>query len=355
VSRIAVIIALSCCLLGCGHQSGLNAALADYSERLTRVLALNEVPAVMVPIQPLHYPERRPLRLDLPDFQMDLLDFLKLLTCDLNTLVAERNTGLGKVLTDSQLWRYEVKFVRLARTCADQIRTTQPELAGRLLSIANAKQTLQPRVAWNALWAGPEFQAFLGLRSPAVSEAFLEAEGEDTARSLSQLVRWRQDAIQDVADFEVGLERVNRDLIAFPRLGEVIYQMELAVTFFQQLNSQLDQHVVRAPVCRERKPNEKSRILMNVLTQIYVGRVQPHLADLQRLYRAWAPPLWALYQVSITGLEDNALNPALARWVAVYLAPTPKGIEARFQAELREHAAVWNRMLAQCGMAAGTP
>lgn len=339
---------------GCSQDAGLPGEFEDYEQRLARVLEMPEVATARWPDRLLRYPSRRNLQWTLKEYHIDLSDFLGVLTCDLNTLIAERNTGLGKVWPASQQWRYEVKFIRLAQRCAGDLVDSQPELATMLAGVAEEKRDALSKIAWNATWAGPEFQTFLALRPLDSSAVVLtESEGVETARALEDLATWTIEASQADLAFETGLERANRALIASPRLGEILYEMERTVSFFQRLNRQLEQRLQGRPICLDAHPNERARIAVNVLTQRYIGRIQPQLAGLQRLFSTWAPPLASLYHVFMSEGRLRVGNEALNGWITSYLDGGDQGLEHRFHRELQVHAALWTQLMGQCGMTPG--
>lgn len=352
--RIAGLVVMVVSFSGCSQDAGLPGELEDYGQRLARVLEMPEVAAALSPDLSLRYPDRRNLQRAFKEYHIDLSDFLGVLTCELNTLIAERNSGLGKVWPASHQWRYEVKFIRLAQRCARDLDGTQPDLAAMLASVAEEKRGALSTVAWNATWAGPEFQTFLALRPLDLSAVILiESNGVETARALENLTTWTIEASHADQAFETGLERANRALIASPRLGEILYEMERTVSFFQRLNRQLEKRLQGRPICLDAHPNERARIAVNVLTQRYIGRIQPQLAGLQRLFSAWAPPLASLYHVFMSASRLEVGNDAVKEWITAYLDGGDQGLEHRFHRELQVHAALWTQLMGQCGMSPG--
>ena len=73
--------------------------------------------------------------------------------------MAERNSGLGKVMPPSQQLLYEHRLLAGARVCVDTLLATgeAPDLLARLRDVVQIKERDMPRAYWNATFASSEF------------------------------------------------------------------------------------------------------------------------------------------------------------------------------------------------------
>jgi hypothetical protein len=89
-------------LSSCGQRQGLESLLDNYHYRLSNVFEfehsdhLAEMNEDALPL----YPSRRQLHQPLSPISVNLLEFLRLSRCDLQRLIGERNSSLGKFMPD---------------------------------------------------------------------------------------------------------------------------------------------------------------------------------------------------------------------------------------------------------------
>lgn len=92
---VPAVCALS--LLGCNPFSDAESLTDEYLERLARVLDTAPVPRAELPAASIP-PRRRERILALPELDLGMLDFLSLYGCELQYVVGERNSVMGKVM-----------------------------------------------------------------------------------------------------------------------------------------------------------------------------------------------------------------------------------------------------------------
>ncbi|MFP3442432.1 DUF3080 family protein, partial [Pantoea sp. SIMBA_133] len=77
-------------------------------------------------------PRRRDRVLTMPELDMGMLDFLSLYGCELQYVVGEKNSVMGRVMQPLNRLRYEIRFIEAARDCLPDIEDEEfaEELAG---------------------------------------------------------------------------------------------------------------------------------------------------------------------------------------------------------------------------------
>ncbi len=157
----AALLSLGVMLLsGCGEGS-VQRALDDYAAAVAAALPDTAASTVTKPSSTPRYPDRRELRLTVPDLMIGFGDFLEITNrCGLGPMVAERNSAMGKLMPDSRRLAYEQTLYARLADCRDQpSQSEDPEVAvfaHRLAAIVERKRAELPRVYWNATFAGPE-------------------------------------------------------------------------------------------------------------------------------------------------------------------------------------------------------
>ncbi len=208
---------LSVCLLllsACGEDS-VQGALHDYAAAVAAALpAAAASRQTDLPSMP-RYPERRALRLTVPDLMIGLGEFLEITKrCGLGPLVAERNSAMGKVMPDSRRLAYEQTLYARLAVCRDQPAQNEVSddavFARRLADIVERKRAELPRVYWNASFAGPEmadlFSASRGRRGWVPGDGTLD-RALDAMAYLRQVYQWlgEPDRSIDVSGLESNL------------------------------------------------------------------------------------------------------------------------------------------------------
>ena len=135
-SHLLVLIFFIACLSACQPYEQLSDDLQDYQQRLARVLE-SEKPAFIVGNLPA-YPPLKTLENTLSQPSIKLSEFYQLQHCQLATLVAERNTSLGKLQLPSTRFHYEKQLIRGLQECIKQ--TQQPDLKEHLQAWLHIKQ-----------------------------------------------------------------------------------------------------------------------------------------------------------------------------------------------------------------------
>lgn len=117
--RISIVSAGIVTLFGCFGGDTVKQSIEDYSERLSRVLdtplpdTFND--KITTPLPKLA--DSAKLKHNIEGVSINLREFYALQDCELGTVVAERNTSLGKSQLPSQRLAYESKLLSVLKSC----------------------------------------------------------------------------------------------------------------------------------------------------------------------------------------------------------------------------------------------
>jgi len=299
------------------------ALLNDYQSRLQRVLEIPATELSKPALAPL--PEIRTLSIVIPAATIDLTDMLALDICDLETLIAERNNSLGKVQTDASTLQYELKLLLKLGNCLKSptlVNQLAPELQATLQQIYLQKQQQLPAVFANVLSRDPTLRQQLSGSQRGV--AHNQSGLAESIQALQQLNRLRQLLHQQ--DYQAASQiRINSALGALHQsqlVADLQHSLRLAQQFFLILDQQLTQ-IPTTQLCQTDKT-----IRENLLTQIFIGRVQQELARLDGMATQLIAELQQLYQQHPLqqAIDQRLLQPQLG-----------------LQQQLRQHVAFWQR------------
>ena len=299
--------------------------LLDYQSRLERLLPQAQLTEQLQKPALAPLPETRTLVLRIPPATIDLTDMLALDVCDLETLIAERNSSLGKVQADSLLLHYELQLLDKLGNCLEKPALAErldAELRTKLQLIYQQKQQQLPAVFNNLLSRDQTLRQQLTGSQRGVSPG--QGGRTETLQALTKLLRLRQLIQQQDyrAASQIDINQALGDLHQTQLIADMQHSLRVAEQFFLQLNRAM------ATIPNDALCQTDRSVRDNVLTQIFIGRVQTELARLDGI--------------------ATELNNALLRLYQQH--PLQQSVQQRLQApqqslqhQLRQHVAFWQR------------
>ncbi|MBA4743328.1 MAG: DUF3080 domain-containing protein [Azoarcus sp.] len=347
VTLSAALAVLCVSLAGCDPFTSPQSLFDEYLDRSARVLDVDAVTS-NVPTAPL-LPRRRERVRPLPSMDVGMLDFLSLYGCELQHVVGERNSIMGKVMHPGSLLEYELRFVRAAEECADEIDSER--LRGRLAEVVEIKREALPDVAWNAIWGSEEIEHLL-TRSRGPLDV-----GHD--RDLAGAMASDLATLTEIVD-AIGKGRTDLDIAALDAMyqrwqsralaGQAVRGALLAATRLDDASRIVEARLGERPVCvaPEHRPRAAENMRGMFMT-VFVGHVQPYLADLTRVRREIVEPLSRLADIG-----KAAQSPAVVAYAERALRDArDDSVWASFDAAVARHVEAWQALLEQCGMRPG--
>ena len=338
----------------CSDANDPQAMLVDYVERVAN--ATDSPASANGPFASdlLSYPDRRDRRLPLADVRIGMLEFLGLMQCDLQEIVGERNSSLGKVMPVSQQLIYEHRLLVSARQCRRELAEKDSnlfELQQTLDEIVAIKSADLPRAYWNATFGSPEFEQMFSL---AAAPLRVDAEGESNPEieaALEHLAMLGKRLGEAAYRLEsAGLEAHYQALTSRRLAGELLGALELLGYHLDATARVIETRLARRPMCYDGRANPKARILDNVFRKYYVAQVQPYLSRVHRQTRNW---LERVNQLAKT--QQAQTTPAFAAYFDAQLSlDAPDALWARYERSLQRHTRAWQTILGQCGLMPGT-
>ncbi|WP_290905124.1 DUF3080 family protein [Halomonas sp.] len=237
-------------LTACGSGGDSNDLLIDYQRDLARRLDLAP-PSPASPDNIGAFPGQRERLVTIPETREGMLNVFALRECHITTLVAERNSTLGRVAPASQVWRYELTlWQRLTDCLASEVPERLAEAdRERLERLAATKTEQLPRAAWNGLFGSDEWAgSFSRVSSPLPLDALAPPEAQ--LESLVYLQALTKAASHDAPtpDLE-ALERHLRALDQRPYTAELLRTLTLATQRLDEASSLAERALARHDGC----------------------------------------------------------------------------------------------------------
>lgn len=343
-----VVVLLTAALLlgGCNPFSSAGPMMDEYVKRVARVLELNpelsELPSAAT------LPRRRERQLAVPELEMGMLDFLSLYGCQLQYVVGEKNSVMGRVMQPLNRLRYELRFIHAGEECLPQVdregvRESLEE------AIASKKETL-PFVLWNATWGVEEMESLFTLAKgdyPVAAEGNPVSDLAIDANRLNSLARKLLSG--DLSPSLDSVGAVQQRWQAEHRAGQLINSARLLVARLEDASVLLEQRIEGRPLCLDGKPNNQSDIVQNMFFSIYIEKIQPYISSIVRARNQLIEPLREL-----AAMQKEVMPAAFQEWYRYHLdGEADASLWFRLDQAMARHTRLWQKLLEQCGLRPG--
>lgn len=333
--RGLVVITILSAFIGCSFESGVTSDLHDYAERLSRVVDTDLI--YHSPVATLNYPAENQLVWPLQTFEISLTEFYSLQSCQIGSLVAERNTTLGKQQDQAAVFAYEVSLVNTLNDCILSLDDKHSQLAEKLQDWQRVKRQQLPKVWANMMQSVRENRLAFSKSTELLS---VEREDDDSAgvTALAYLVSLSKST-------DVSLDELNRQLkiLDASRLPAKLWRTQNLLA--ARLNDLTTALKVTLPnvSCENGRASEQAEILRNVFYLFFIEKIQPVGSRLNHLHYQLTPVLEQLQ-------ASPSIQPAFKQY-----------IEARnsefhiYQSSMSEHVKLWQTFLGRCNLSPQKP
>ncbi|HDZ38732.1 MAG TPA: DUF3080 domain-containing protein [Marinobacter sp.] len=332
-------------LAGCNPFSEARPMMDEYVERVGRVLDIEPEFSEIPPAEPI--PRRRNRVLPMPELELGMLDFLSLYGCELQYVVGEKNSIMGKVMQPLNRLRYEVHFIRAAGDCLDTVE--DKGLQGKLRKAIASKRESLPIAVWNATWGVEEVETLFTL-----AKGEYPVEAKDLLSDLSRNARQLNTSVVALLGQNLNVDlgfwgKVHQRWQAEYRAGQLVNSAKLVTARLRDATELIDERLGKRPLCLNGKPNSQSDIVQSMFFSIYIGKIQPYLADLRRARTDLIEPLSEL-----AAMQSDVMPVHFQDWYQSTLAlKGRKSIWSTLDAAVKSHTKGWQTLLEQCGLRPG--
>ena len=335
-------------LAGCNPFTEAEPMMEEYLSRLARVL---DAPASAPPSdlpRATTLPKRRDRVFLIPELELGMLDFLSLYGCELQYVVGERNSVMGRVMQPINRLRYEIRFIQSAERCVQQI--DDDELQATLEQAIESKRQTLPLAVWNATWGTEEIEKLFTLAKGHYPVAADQNSLTDLALDLDQL----NQMVTALNNQQLGvslsdLGRIHQRWQAQFLAGQVINSARLLIATLNSGTETLRSRLEGRPLCLNGKPNNQSNIVQSFFFKVYIGEVQPYMSAVSRardsLIRGFA---------RLAEQQKHVMPEAFESWYSRHLSEdSGDSLWRELDQAMMRHTRHWQDLLAQCGLRPG--
>ena len=374
VCRAGVISVAMFALLGCFGGSTVKQSIDDYAARLSRVLdtplpdSFND--KITTPLPKLA--DSATLKHAIEGVNINLREFYALQDCELGTVVAERNTSLGKSQLPSQRLVYESKLLNVLKSCEAAL-TKENESNQRNAALAatiaswREQKTQDYSKTWANLVQGSQ-ELRLALNTP---ERLFSVENNKDAlssvnalyyiNSLSNKGLLLSDMYSsNTASSDTETEATNENnsesiiesseleqqlkIIRSARLPATLWHTQQTLTQNLSLLTNMLETELDAVSCPEGRASDKAKILRNVFYLFFIEEIQP-VGSLVNQYHYKLAPLW----------EDWLAQPSLHEEFKRYIRQQSQDGFNQYSSVMKAHVNLWQGFLGRCNLSPVAP
>ena len=372
--RAGVISVAMFALLGCFGGSTVKQSIDDYAARLSRVLdtplpdSFND--KITTPLPKLA--DSATLKHAIEGVNINLREFYALQDCELGTVVAERNTSLGKSQLPSQRLVYESKLLNVLKSCEAAL-TKENESNQRNATLAatiaswREQKTQNYSKTWANLVQGSQ-ELRLALNTP---ERLFSVENNKDAlssvnalyyiNSLSNKGLLLSDMYSsNTASSDTETEATNENnsesiiesseleqqlkIIRSARLPATLWHTQQTLTQNLSLLTNMLETELDAVSCPEGRASDKAKILRNVFYLFFIEEIQP-VGSLVNQYHYKLAPLW----------EDWLAQPSLHEEFKRYIRQQSQDGFNQYSSAMKAHVNLWQGFLGRCNLSPVAP
>jgi len=372
--RAGVISVAMFALLGCFGGSTVKQSIDDYAARLSRVLdaplpdSFND--KITTPLPKLA--DSATIKHAIEGVNINLREFYALQDCELGTVVAERNTSLGKSQLPSQRLVYESKLLNVLKSCeaaltkANESNQRNAALAATIASWREQK-TQDYSKTWANLVQGSQ-ELRLALNTP--ERLFSVENNKDALSSVNALyyinsLSNKELLLSDMyssntASSDTETEATNENnsesiiesseleqqlkIIRSARLPATLWHTQQTLTQNLSLLTNMLETELDAVSCPEGRASDKAKILRNVFYLFFIEEIQP-VGSLVNQYHYKLAPLW----------EDWLAQPSLHEEFKRYIRQQSQDGFNQYSSAMKAHVNLWQGFLGRCNLSPVAP
>ncbi|WP_268801371.1 DUF3080 family protein [Paraglaciecola hydrolytica] len=322
-------------LAACQPLSSLNNDLQDYQQRMARVLKHDSPPFISSYLPA--YPSLNELSNIAMQTSIKLTEFYQLQHCHFASLIAERNTSLGKLQLPSIRYHYEKQLIQGLQECIKQ--TNEPELKAQLQVWLQIKQQNLPLIWADMLQKSTEIRQALSTNQGLIAGGPQDGLHE-TLAAFNFLIASQQQDIIDHKELEQHLHKLEQ--FALP--ARLWRSQNLLTENLNQTTVWLKQHGA-ADFCGVKPTNNSKKeieYLSNVFQLFFIEKIQG-IASQVNHYHYKLSPIFELL------LKHPNLTPAFKR----YLSQQHQQGFANYQLAMQQHIELWQLIFKNCHLAPG--
>ena len=233
---------------------------------------------------------------------IDLLDFLALSPCELQLIIARRNSALGKVALESQKLINDLLFLNAAEQCLNRLSSNDKVLREKIReAILDKKNNLPANIA-RATLGGPEYRE---MWSRSVEDLFFDGRG---ILALTYIRDKSENWLEGKYHIEGSELENNLSILRASPLAEYMRHILRNNYYLSRLTILIEEEYRRGGFCREGVITEKGVILRNLVKTYFTKASSNEINIVSRGSSAFLVEIEKLNQILANVLSSEYKN-----------------------------------------------
>jgi len=311
----------------------------EYVARLENVLEV-ELPKTSVDVAA--FPSARALQQFVPSNELSIREFFSLRECELHTILARRNSQMGKVAVPSQRLFNDLEILAAGPDCL--VKLSDQALATKLHSFLNTKRASIGNSLWKAILGEQENRSFWRTRTDQNYPATLAVDTQPTLIALHQFVQRVKNGEYEFSKSEITAIEEHLGQLRFGDGGQLLAEYARLVQTLTNADKLIAERL-QHPLCLQRKTTSKAKYFQNVVLNHFIQGVQTYAVALNQREAQLMP--------TYLTLEDSLIEFSPETYKA-WRTQRERLILDGKQA-LKKHALVVSKLFSQCALTVGKP
>ncbi|GAA0859213.1 DUF3080 family protein [Aliiglaciecola litoralis] len=326
----SLLILISCAMLSACRAPAIVNDLDTYRHRLANVL--NQTFVKIEPTVSLRFPPASQLRVSIPSTNISMRDFYALNECHVSTLIAQRNTALGKVQLPSVRLVYEYQLIFGLETCLASTSEQEQQQRRQLQQWIAQKKKHYPLVWADLIQNSSEFKNTLSSNQSLLSNV-KPAELQEYKQALNYLISLSRGEAAVPERVEKSLDSLRSN----PLLAKLWRSQRLVTEHLTDINEKLAR-AEKQLTCSSSQSKQQVSYLKNVFSSYFVDRIQPFASNMNQVHYTLSPIIIELMQ-----------RPELSAAFQLYLSNNLQQFQ-NYQQALQAHIEFWQSLFDSCGL-----
>jgi hypothetical protein len=321
------------CLAGCSDKTPIESSMEKYAARMANVLEIESIN--------IKYPnlstnsDRLPRKADMTSVTSDpisLITLSKLNQCGLGSIIAERNTTLGKTQLPSSRLIWESKFLQQLNYCSKQ--SLEESISLTITDILLSKNT-----SWESQWSFFVQQSDAIRQSLQQNVKLIQGQNDGIASTVAAL-----NYIHKLNTFHINNEHsISTSELESHLQNLQIHKLPAAVWRTQryvednlrQLTHWLENNINLETCSSDKQFQQKAIYLRNVFELFFVTEIQPIASALNNY-------LYQINPIVNTLVKHQAINQQFSNWVS------KRADDSSYKQSFQTHIDFWQRFFKAC-------
>lgn len=328
---------------GCEPKNPAIEAIDNYQARIGNVL---ELASADLNASLTQYPAQNKRQWPINENKINLLEFLQLKECGLQSLVGQRNSGLGKFMPADQLLVYKHELILGLKKCVTILTKIKadPEDTQRYKDyIANSESNLS-KLFFNATFGSDEFKTLFS-SSRNYSVTTIKQDYSTVLDSLQLIQRVGNEMGGDTFNTDL-YQKTQNSLIGFNTIGDIIYLINRYTDTLNTIALTLENTVQTKPICLDQYTSPKAKVLKNIFFKFYAYDLQASISSIFEISKILFSEIVVLSQHSNIEIPED---------FRVYIDETVNINQQdshwnKFSNAINRHTKAWQLLFKQCDM-----